>query len=132
MARKQLRWPNVERQVVAWLIAQTGRPVFTETPETLAAHLPAYQIERIGGSDEFEIGKAIQVEVNSLAATRPAMWDAVADVETAMALLASNGTEDWYVDDVSETFSAAVAPHPNDGVRRATATYSLTIRPTAT
>lgn len=132
MARKQLRWPNVERQLIAWLTAQTGRPVFAETPETLTDHLPAYQIERIGGSDAIEIGKAIQVEVNSLAATRPKMWDAVADVETAMNLLAANGTQEWYVDDVSETFSAAVAPHPNDGVRRATATYSLTIRPTAT
>lgn len=130
MARKPVRWPNVERQLIAWLTAQTGRPVFTETPDTLTASLPAYQIERVGGSDDFEIGKAIQVEVNSLAATRPAMWDAVADAETAMALLAANGTEHWFVDDVTETFSAAVAPHPNDGVRRATATYSLTIRPT--
>jgi len=104
--------------------------VFTETDTTLTSHLPAYQIERVGGSDDIEIGKAIQVEVNSLAATRPAMWDAAADVETAMALLAANGTDAWYVDDVTETFSAAVAPHPNDGVRRATATYALTIRPT--
>ena len=132
MGRQQQRWPNVEKQVIAWLKAATGRPVFTETNTDLENHLPAYQIERVGGSDSFEIGKTIQVEINSLAATRPAMWDAVAAVETAMQQLASNGTAAWYVDDVEETFSAAVAPHPNSGIRRATATYSLTIRPTST
>lgn len=126
------RWPNVEKQLIAWLKAATGRPVFTETNTDLETHLPAYQIERVGGSDEFEIGKTIQMEVSSLAATRPAMWDAVADVETAMQQLAANGTAAWYVDNVTETFSAAVAPHPNSRIRRATATYALTIRPTST
>ena len=84
MARPARRWPNVERGLVAWLSASTGRPVFTETPDNLEDHLPAYRIERVGGTDAYELGKEVQVEVNSLAATRPQVWGAVADVETAV------------------------------------------------
>lgn len=129
MVRPARRWPNVEKQLAAWLAAATGHPVFTETDSSLTNHLPAYKIARVGGADAVELGKAIQVEVESLASTRPAMWDAVAAVETAMAGLAANGTPDWYVDDVTETFSAAVQETSNDGVRKASATYALTLRP---
>lgn len=129
MARPARRWPNVERRLAEWLTTATGRPVFTETPDTLAEHLPAYRIERVGGADAYELGKEIQVEINTLAATRPQVWSAVADVETAMEALKANGLPGFYVDDVRETFSAAMEPYQNDGVRRATATYGLTIRP---
>lgn len=129
MGRPPVRWPNVERHLVAWLADATGRPVFTETRPTLGDHLPAYQVERVGGSDLVELGKEIHVEVTSIAGARGEMWDAVALVETAMSGLAANGTDHWYVDDVREAFAAAVEPSNDGGVRRASATYALTLRP---
>jgi hypothetical protein len=129
MASPAPRWPNVERGVVRWLGARTGRPVYTESDEELEERLPAYRVERVGGADAYELGKEIQVEVSSLAATRPELWAAVADAESAMEALKANGFEGFYVDDVRETFSAAVVPYRNDGVRKATATYGLTLRP---
>lgn len=122
-------WPNVERNMVAWLKAATGRPVFTETDSHLGGHLPAYQVERVGGGDGVETEKRFLVEVNTIGSSRPEVWDAVAKVETAMARLSSNGTAGWYVDNVVETFTAAIEPYDNTGKRRATATYELTIRP---
>jgi hypothetical protein len=123
------RWANVEKFLRLWLAAETGRAVYTETDGTLAGNLPAYQITRVGGSDGADFSKSVSIEIDSIAATRGAMWDAAAAVQTAMRKLAANGTADWYVDTVEETFSPAIEPYENQGVRRATATYALTIRP---
>lgn len=123
------RWPNVERFVRAWLVAQTGRDVYTETPGTFGTGLPAYQITRVGGSDAGAHEKEITVEVDTIAARRGEMWDAAADAQTAMDNLRANGTADFYVDDVREVFAPAVAEYENPELRRATATYALTIRP---
>lgn len=123
------RWPNVEKLVVGWVATRTGRPVFTETDDSITGSLPAYQVTRVGGAGGPDFTKTVQVEIDAIAATRSALWDAVADLETAMFSLAANGTEDWYVDSVTETFSAAIQPHENPGARRATATYGLALRP---
>lgn len=124
-----LKWANVEKLLRLWLAAETGRAVYTETDGTLAANLPAYQITRVGGSGGIDFSKSVSVEVDSIAATRGDMWDTAAAAQTAMHKLAANGTADWYVDTVEETFSPAIEPYENTGVRRATATYALTIRP---
>lgn len=123
------RWANVEKFLRLWLAERTGRPVYTETDGTLTGNLPAYQITRVGGSGGIDFSKTVAIEIDSIAATRGAMWDTAADAQTAMHELAANGTADWYVDTVEETFSPAVEPYENTGVRRATATYALTIRP---
>lgn len=121
------RWPNVERHVVAWLRARITATVYTETDDNLTG--PALIVERAGGQDASLIGKRILVEVASVGNTRAAMWELVGKVETAMDQLSASGTEDWYVDEVEETFSAAPERTGNPGVRRARATYALTIRP---
>lgn len=123
------RWANVEKFLRLWLAQETGKVVYTETDGSLSGALPAYQITRVGGSDGADFSKSVSVEVDSIAATRGAMWDTAADAQTAMHKLAANGTADWYVDTVEEMFSPAVEPYENTGVRRATATYALTIRP---
>lgn len=124
------RWPNVERLVVAWLRERITAKVYTETSDSLTG--PALVVERAGGSDEPLIGKRIMVEVASVGGgTKPRaqMWELVGKVESAMAELEANGTADWYVDEVEETFSAAPEPTGNAEVRRARATYALSIRP---
>lgn len=129
MGRRAQQWPNVERLVVAWLKARTGRPVYTETDSGLDGHLPAYQVTRAGGGQGAEIDRQVQVEVVTIGGTRDQMWGAVALAESAMYALSANGTEAWYVDEVTETFGPAVVPSGNAGQRRATATYALTLRP---
>lgn len=122
-----LAWANLERAVVAWLTAR-GLSVYTETgpDDTLPAE--RVLVERTGGAGR-GIVKDVDVEVSVTSATRAGMWALAAQVETAMAALAANG--DPYVDDVAESFAFAVDPTENTAARRATATYTLTVRPRA-
>lgn|GEM_PF-5489204 len=132
------RWPNVEREVVAWLTARTGHYVATETDDTIADHLPAHKVTRAGGGtppDATGLTRTIQVEVETMTAKtapRADLWEATADVATAMYDLAANGTTAWFVDEVTETFPAAVLEDSTGGVRRASATFGLAVRPTPT
>lgn len=122
-----LVWPNVEKATVAWLAGRTALPVYTETDP---APLPVEYlvVERVGGTG-YGIEKDVDVEVTVTAATRSRMWVLAAAVETAMAALAANG--DPYIDDVREAFGFAVEPSESVAVRRATATFTLTVRPRA-
>lgn len=129
MARNSPEWPNVERQLAAWLAAGTGRPVYTETDDDLEAHLPAHRIARVGGGGGPELDKVVQVEVETIAPDRPSLWAEVQKVETAMFRLSANGTDDWYVDTVTETFAAAIHEADGGSTRKASATYALTLRP---
>lgn len=129
MARTLRAWPNVEKFVRGWLKGQTGREVLTETTGTLTGDPPVYQIARVGGSDRSQWDKRVNIEVDSIANSRGAAWDAAAAAQTAMDALSSNGTSEWYVDDVEEIFAPAMEPYENTGIRRTTATYALTIRP---
>ena len=129
MARNRVSYPNLERAVVAWLKAETGLTVYTETPPDLAAHVPCYRVARAGGGDQLELGKEVQIEVAAYGRNRADLWNAAAAAETAMDYLAANGAPGFYVDDVRETFGFAAEPYENDGVRKATATYGLTVRP---
>lgn len=127
----QLRWANVERLVVGWLKERTDATVYTETGEDLAAVAAAtgaIVVQRAGGSGDL-IDRDVDIELNAIAGSRPAMWDLAGDVETAMADLATDATEEGYVDDVALSFGWADDPHDNPAVRRATATYRLTVRP---
>lgn len=123
------RWPNAEKHVRTWLADHTGRPVYTETPARLAQALPAYQVTRVGGADTPTLGKSIHIEVDTIAADRGSLWEAAGHAQGAMEDLAANGTAEWYVDEVTEIFSPAIAPYENPNLRRATATYALTVRP---
>ena len=116
-------WPDVEKAVVAWLTT-LGVPVYTETgPTTPAEYI---LVERVGGAGR-RIDKDISIEVAVIAASRPAMWALASSVEMRMRELAAAGAP--YIDDVDEQFSFAFDPYPNVAARRATATYTLTVRP---
>jgi hypothetical protein len=98
--------------------------VYTETgPTTPTEYLT---VERVGGTGT-RIDRDVDVEISVIAGTRTAMWDLVAQVEARIRALAATG--DPYVDDVAETFAFAFDPYPNQSARRATATYTLTVRP---
>jgi hypothetical protein len=138
VAERTVQWPNVERHTVAWLKAKTGHYVATETNEDLEQHLPAHTVTRVGGApvrDSSGLTRLFLVEVETAtakSAPRGDLWDAAATVASAMWALAANGTADWYVDEVTETFPAAILDDRNDGVRRASATYGLAVRPRPT
>lgn len=121
------RWSNTERLVVGWLTTHQGLPVYTERPEGLTAdHL---LIERIGGARTDPIDREVDVEVTVTTTARGDLWDAVADVEEAIAALAAAGSAAGYVDDVVERFAFAAEEHRNPGVRKARAVFTLTVRP---
>lgn len=123
-----LLWPNVERAVVAWLSARTSLPTYTETDTAPSLPVERLMVARVGGAGR-GIEKDVDVEVEVYAATRGRMWALAGAVESAMFALAANG--DPYVDDVVEAFGFAVDPHPSAAVRRAAATYTVTVRPQA-
>lgn len=127
-----LRWPNVERATIAWLRAWL--PDMWVVSELPANDPPreCVTVERVGGGSG-GISKDVDVEIAVHAADRARMWDLVGAVEGAMHALAANGDPrgdpPFYVDDVDETFAFRNDPHPNQTVRRALATYTLTVRP---
>lgn len=125
-----LRWPNAERAVVAWLKPRLVATVFSETSKTMP---PLYAVvERTGGGDGILIDKKIDVAIAVVAPTRGAMWDLAADVESAMWALSANATADGvYVDEVECPFGFAWDPPASQEIRRATATFTLTVRPSA-
>ena len=130
MARNPRRWANAEKQLIAWISAYSGRPVYSSTPDNLAAVVPAYKVARVGGAGREELDKDIDLEVETFVATRGTLWDAVAVIETAMDALRANGTAAWYVDEVQEVFGHALDEgYENPDIVKATATYRVTLRP---
>lgn len=126
------KWPNVERIVIDALKNYTSRPVFTVTPSDLSKHLPAYQITRVGGADapdRIGITKRAAVEIDSIAPTRGAAWDAAAAVQSAIYALARSSAGGAYVDETAETFAPAVEQDANANIVRITATYTIVVRP---
>lgn len=126
-----LEWANVERLVLQHLRARTGAEVYTETGTDLAAVAAArgaILVERSGGRGR-GIEKDVDVMVAVHAGTRSAMWQLARDVESAMADLEADATAEGYVDGVEEAFGFAAEPYSNPAVRRASATYTLTVRP---
>jgi hypothetical protein len=124
---QRLRWPNVEKAVRAWLGAETGRPVYTETPSDPPAEY--FTVERLGGNRNDPIERDVDVEVTATARDRGVMWDLAADAESVMAALACRGVGEIYVDEVTEAFGFAVDPQPDQDARVARATFTLTVRP---
>lgn len=126
-----LRWPNVERAVIGHLeVALPAATVYSELP---ANGLPAeyVQVTRTGGGGDLLVDQEVDVETVVTASTRGAMWDLAADVETAMRGLAAGATPGGvYVDDVRLAFAFADDPPADQSRRRATATFTLTVRPT--
>lgn len=114
-----------------WLSTHTTAVVYTETDQNLVAVARAkgvILVQRSGGSTAV-ISKDVDVEVWVFAGTRAEMWALAADVESAMFDLAADGAAEGYVDDVVEAFGFSQEPYSNTSVRRATATYQITVRP---
>lgn len=127
---EKLRWPNVEKAVVTYLAQELTAPVFTRTAsDTAEKHDKFAVLERSGGSGLW-IFKDVDISIAVTARTREAMWDLAADVETAFDALAAGYAGDVYVDDVEEAFGFAFDPAENSDLRRASAIFSLTVRPT--
>lgn len=123
-----MRWPNAERAVRVHL-AELLAPVRVYTERPSKPPVSYVTVERVGGASAW-IDREVDIEVTVVAADRGDMWDLAASVETAMAALAAAGTPDGvYVDDVTTAFGFANDPPADPAKRRATATFTLTVRP---
>lgn len=126
MAEKTLRWANIEKAVRKYLTGLLSVVVWAETGNDPGAEY--VNVERIGGTSEW-INRSVDVQVSVVAASRGRMWFLAADVESAMWSLAAHAGGGVYFDDVAEAFGFAFDPPDSQGVRRAIATYTLTVRP---
>ena len=123
-----MRWANVEKAMVAYL-QKLNVSVYTETTGTMPSRY--IRVERVGGSAEW-ISRDIDIEIRAVAETRSALWDLVADIETAMYdLSGQEATPGIYIDDVTVAFGFAWDPPANQNICAAIGTFTLTVRPTA-
>ena len=132
-------WPDVELLGVRWLEAHVStttidgqdREVSTWRAGEIGPNeeklVPFLSVERVGGTGT-DIDRDVDLEIGAWAPDRTSLWPLVQRVEVAMRALAANGSTQ-YVDDVAEAFAFALDPYPNQSVRRAIATYTLTVRP---
>jgi hypothetical protein len=126
-------FPDLEVLVLQWLGSRTTALPCTERPKgeaftTAVAAGGIVQVERAGGAGEV-VDRAISIELGLFAPSRAALWILAAEVESAMADLTADGTEEGFVDAVEESFLFAAEPHPDPAVRYATGTFTLTVRP---
>lgn len=126
MAEIKLRWPNVEKALLAYLNEALDVVVYTNTGGSLPGRYVT--VERSGGGGQW-IDKTIDIALAVHAQSRGAMWDLVADVESVMWSLAAHAAAGVYVDDVEMPFGFAFDPPADQNVRRASATFTLTVRP---
>ena len=123
-----MRWANVEKAMVAYL-QKLNVSVYTETTGTMPSRY--IRVERVGGSAEW-ISRDIDIEIRAVAETRSALWDLVADIETAMYdLSGQEATPGIYIDDVTVAFGFAWDPPANQNICAAIGTFTLTVRPAA-
>ena len=123
-----MRWANVEKAMVTYL-RRLGVAVYTETPGPMPSRY--IRVERVGGSAEW-ISRDIDIEIRVVAETRSALWDLVADIETAMYdLSGQEATPGIYIDDVTVAFGFAWDPPANQNICAAIGTFTLTVRPAA-
>jgi hypothetical protein len=110
-------------------LRRLGVAVYTETTGTMPSRY--IRVERVGGSAEW-ISRDIDIEIRVVAETRSALWDLVADIETAMYdLSGQEATPGIYIDDVTVAFGFAWDPPANQNICAAIGTFTLTVRPTA-
>lgn len=121
----RLAWGNIERAVVDYLTA-AGIPTYTEPSGKLPS---AYAtVERVGGTGQW-IDKTVDIEIAAIADLRGDMWSLASDIESLMYELNASVAGGIYVDEVADIFGFASDPPPDQNRRRATATFSLTVRP---
>lgn len=116
------QWPNVERVLVAWLSAECGVPVYTETPTDLEKKVPCIVVERVPGGAGRDFEKTFIADVTVFASTRPGVWALVQQAEPAMVRCQG-------FDEVRENDAFGNVPYSNPALRRAIATYELDARP---
>lgn len=77
------------------------------------------------------LNREVDIELTAVASSLDALRSLTSDLTSAMWALAGSGTAAGYVDEVREEFGFGDEPSPNRGVRRAIATFSVVVRPSA-
>ena len=120
-------WPNVEAALVAYLKTQCQVPVYTETLGSMPDRY--LMVERVGGyAEDFTLSPEVEITVSSRI-SRGDMWALAAEVETAMVETSAALVGGVYVDACDTRFAFAFDPTTVAGVRQASATFILHLRP---
>lgn len=121
-------FPNVEASLVGYLAATTGLPVYTETVTNLQDVVPLILVSQIPGTGGTDYEQVVTFDVDAFGANRSSMWDTASKVAKAMRQLTAGAARLAYIDAVVETSAFGYIPYGNVAVRRAAATYDLTVR----
>lgn len=122
-------WPDAEHLARDWV--REHRPELADAVYSRDARdgpPTRVVITRTGGGAN-DVDREVDVEVTAIAATREDCWALARDLEGLMWALATSGNAHGYVDEVRELFGFAEDPSDNDDAWRASATFTLIVRP---
>lgn len=121
------RFPNVEKAMVAYLTAETGRRVVTEIPSSkLPANLPLLRITRGPGSDD-TITDSFLIDVEALGSTKDSAFDTSEDAREAILALSGRHAGDVLIDYTRTASSPTSLPY-SPAVHRYVASYRVHVR----
>ena len=127
----ELSWPDVEKLVWAWLTEHMA-PVAVVTENESGSPTPRVRVGRAGGGDgrgSVGIDREVDIEVTVITDTRGDLWALADAVDGHMAAVACAETPHGYVDDVRTRAGFADDSPAHSPVRRASAVFTLTVRP---
>ncbi|MFJ8883606.1 hypothetical protein ACIRJR_09350 [Streptomyces sp. NPDC102402] len=123
-------WADIELAVMTGIRPHLpGVKVADELPDKLETRLPLVWVQVAGGGDD-RVTDTATVDVHSFAATRAATWDLAEQTRKAMHALAAthNPGQKAVIDDVTTQQRPALVPYGNPALRRAVATYTVSMR----
>lgn len=124
-------WPDIEPQLVAWLLPRhTGAVVTTELDNDLLADLPVIQVTRVMGDDDgVRLDRAL-VDVDVYAASRGAASTLARQVRRDLLdNLRGTATSAAVFGLVSTVSAPSWRPYEDINLRRWGATYEIYLRP---
>jgi hypothetical protein len=120
-------WPNAERTIRAYLATQLPGRVVNELPGQFEDQLPVTRVTLGPGTDD-GVTDAPLVDVESFGADRAAMWTLAEQARQALHALAGHAHDGVLVDSVTTATRPSYVDYGNPKVRRAVASYRVTLR----
>lgn len=123
-------WADIELAVITGIgPGLPGVRVTDELPDKLETRLPLVWVQVAGGADD-QVTDTVTVDVHSFAATRGATWALAELTRTAMHALTATHVpgQKAVIDDVTTAERPALVPYGNPALRRAVATYTVSMR----
>ncbi|MCX4661500.1 hypothetical protein [Streptomyces uncialis] len=125
-------WPDIELVVMQGLRPLLpGVRIADEVPPRVETLLPVVTVQAAPGGGYDRITGTAALDVSAMAATRGAMWTLARRVRAALHTLPGTGPGGHRIDTVTGDWPVEI-PYGNPGLRRAIATYAVTLRATDT